>query len=116
MRCAGFQEASVAKYVVEQVNGNAVFRRNKIEAPSAIQAASSLTGRTVTTGREPGMTWIRQTNKATSAGSANRIRKTARQPGRPMAVLDCLCVAGDRWRDLVAGVAGPIKYRQQRML
>ncbi|MBZ9922068.1 hypothetical protein LB579_30725 [Mesorhizobium sp. BR1-1-7] len=49
----------MAEYVVEELNGNAVFRRNKVEAPSAIQAASSLTGRTVTTGREPGMLWIR---------------------------------------------------------
>ncbi|MFC3326194.1 hypothetical protein [Mesorhizobium cantuariense] len=53
----------MAAYVVDELNGNAVFRHTKIDASSAIEAAMSATGRTVASGREPGKIWIRVTDE-----------------------------------------------------
>ncbi|TIS37490.1 hypothetical protein [Mesorhizobium sp.] len=48
----------MAEFVVEEMNGEMIYRRRRGEAPSAIQAAMSITGRPIVTGRVPGI-WVR---------------------------------------------------------
>lgn len=53
-------------YAVEELNENSVVRLAKIEAPSAISAASQATNRSVGSGWKPkAALWIRVTEMAT---------------------------------------------------